>query len=103
MKKSAWAWEQTKKILDNYIHQLYTAIMMLRTQIYIPKDLHQQVKLNAQMQKKSMADVIRKLIISGLAKEQKKLKLKSLDSIAKLNITGGPKDLSSNMDKYLYG
>jgi len=28
--------------------------------------------------------------------------VKTLTSLTKLNITGGPKDLSSKMDKYLY-
>ena len=76
---------------------------MLRTQIYIPENIHQKVKIIANLQNKSMADLIRRLIISGLIKEEKRIKPKSLDAIAKLNITGGPKDLSSNMDKYLYG
>lgn len=76
---------------------------MLRTQIYIPENIHQKVKIIANLQNKSMADLIRRLIIVGLIKEEKRIKPKSLDAIAKLNITGGPKNLSSNMDKYLYG
>lgn len=76
---------------------------MLRTQIYIPENIHQKVKIIANLQNKSMADLIRRLIIAGLIKEEKRIKPKSLDAIAKLNITGGPKNLSSNMDKYLYG
>lgn len=75
---------------------------MIRTQIYVPEPVHQAAKIIAQRQKKSLAELLRRFIIEGLQKEKKKLKPKSLASLTKLNITGGPKDLSSKMDKYLY-
>lgn len=75
---------------------------MKRTQIYIPESVHQAAKIFAHYQDESLAGFLRRLIISGLKEEKKKIKPKTLVSLPKLNITGGPKDLSSNMDKYLY-
>lgn len=75
---------------------------MIRTQIYIPDDLHYMAKLIAKRKDESLAELLRCYIAEGLKKEKEKLKPKSLASLAKLNITGGPKDLSSKMDKYLY-
>jgi len=75
---------------------------MIRTQIYIPEPVHQAAKTLARHQNKTLADLLRRLIVSGLKEEKKKIKPKSLAPLSKLNITGGPKDLSKNMDKYLY-
>ena len=75
---------------------------MVRTQIYIPKTLHQRAKQVAKQQDTSLAALIREYIEEGLNKEQGRGK-NTLDDLAKLKITGGPKDLSSRMDEYLYG
>lgn len=75
---------------------------MIRTQIYIPEELHQKAKIIAKRKEESLAKLLRHLIAKGVIEEKKRLKPKSLSSLTKLNITGGPKDLSSNMDKYLY-
>lgn len=75
---------------------------MIRTQIYIPEDLHQATKLLALKQKKTLAELIRNFIAVGIIEEKKNIKTRSLSSLAKLNIKGGPKDLSKNIDKYLY-
>ena len=89
--------------LDKHIQQTYTVnTMMIRTQIYIPEPVHQTAKMLAQYRDESLAELLRRYIVYGIKKEKKKIKNKSLDSLVKLNITGGPKDLSSNMDKYLY-
>lgn len=74
---------------------------MIRTQIYIPETIHQAAKLLARRKNKSLAEVIREFIMRGIKQENIQDK-KSLDTLTKLNITGGPKDLSSKMDKYLY-
>ncbi len=52
-----------------------------------------------------MAAVIRKFIKTGLEKQQKNQNqsLKVMKNIAKLELKGGPKDLSTNLDHYLYG
>lgn len=75
---------------------------MIRTQIYIPDDLHRSAKAVARRGEEHLAELLRRLIDTGIREELKKLKPKTLVSLTKLNITGGPKDLSSNMDKYIY-
>ena len=75
---------------------------MIRTQIYIPDELHLATKAIAKRKDKSLAEVLRKFIAKGVQEERKQLKALSLNSLTTLNITAGPKDLSSNMDKYLY-
>lgn len=76
---------------------------MIRTQIYIPSDLHQTAKMIASKNDKSLAELFRMFIYNGIIEEKKNVKHKSLASLSKLNIIGGPKDLSKNMDKYIYG
>lgn len=75
---------------------------MIRTQIYIPENLHQTAKSVARKKKVPLAQVLRDFISNGILEERKKLQTKNLTSLAKLNITGGPKNLSSHMDRYLY-
>lgn len=75
---------------------------MLRTQIYIPESTHQQAKNLANQLDQTLAELLRRLIITGLEEEKKKIKPKSLASLSKLNLKGGPKDLSEKMDEYLY-
>lgn len=75
---------------------------MLRTQIYIPESIHQQAKNLADQLDQTLAELLRRLIITGLEEEKKKIKPKSLDSLSKLNLKGGPKDLSGKLDEYLY-
>lgn len=80
---------------------MYNTIM-LRTQIYIPSDLHQAAKLIAKRKEEPLAVVLRRFITKGIKEEKKKLKPKSLSSLANLNIVEGPKDLSGRIDEYLY-
>lgn len=80
---------------------MYNAYM-IRTQIYIPDELHQTAKLIAKIKDESLAEVLREFIAKGIMQERKQIKQKSLSSLTKLNIISGPKDLSRNMDKYLY-
>jgi len=76
---------------------------MIRTQIYIPEEIHQATKFLAQKQGKSMAELLRSFITIGVVEERKKKKKqRSLSSLARLGIKSGPKDLSKNIDKYLY-
>ena len=81
---------------------MYTSNIMLRTQIYIPEPIHQAAKTLARSQNESLAKLLRRLIVAGLKEEKAKIKPKNLSSLIGLNITGGPKDLSSKIDKYLY-
>lgn len=73
---------------------------MIRTQIYIPETLHQRAKNVATSKKKSIANLYRDFITAGLKKE---VRTKNLTSLAKLNLKGGPINLSRDIDKYLYG
>jgi len=75
---------------------------MIRTQVYIPETVHQAVKLVASQKNKTLADIIRLYIVSGLKKERSRKQSQGLESIINLGIAGGPKDLSENLDKYLY-
>lgn len=76
---------------------------MIRTQIYIPETLHERSKTMARNKKQSLANLYREFIASGLNVAEKKQGGNSLDSLIKLNLKGGPKDLSKNIDHYLYG
>lgn len=75
---------------------------MIRTQIYIPEDLHTVVNTIAKIKDEPMAKVLRDYIARAVVEEKRNLKPASLTSLAKLQITKGPKDLSNNMDRYLY-
>lgn len=74
---------------------------MIRTQIYIPETLHERAKNVARTKKQSLANLYRGFIANGL--EDSKNRGGDLTSLAKLNLKGGPKNLSRDIDKYLYG
>lgn len=81
---------------------------MLKTYLYLPDELNKKIHVAARIQKKSKAEVIRLALERGIdavhhdggdsarafmqiAEIGKKFKIK------------GPKDLSTNMDYYLWG
>jgi hypothetical protein len=76
---------------------------MIRTQIYLPKQLYENIKLRAKMADKPAAQVIREYIDKGMETQQRPAQKDGLMKLASLNITGGPNDLASNLDDYLYG
>ncbi|MEK7534776.1 MAG: hypothetical protein AAB600_05635 [Patescibacteria group bacterium] len=76
---------------------------MIRAQIYIPETLHERAKIIARNKKQSLANLYREFINNGLKKETSKNRGGDLTVLAKLNIKGGPNNLSRDMDKYLYG
>ena len=76
---------------------------MIRTQLYIPEEYHQAAKMIAMRKDDSLANILRQFIAKGIKEERKYLKPQSLNDLTKLRITKGPKDLSTNMNKYLYG
>ncbi len=77
---------------------------MIRTQIYLPKKQYDDVKLRARMSGKPAAEIIRGFIGEGLTvKQRPRLNTGGLLNLANLGITGGPKDLASKLDDYLYG
>lgn len=77
---------------------------MLRTQIYLPEELDQELKFLALKEDKPVAEVIRKLLYDGLNKQRsgKKNAGTTLKEIAALAVKG-PRDLSINLFDYLYG
>ncbi|MDA1338448.1 MAG: ribbon-helix-helix domain-containing protein [bacterium] len=80
---------------------------MLKTYLYLPDTLNAKVEHVAKAQNLSKAEVIRRSIESGLSSvyEKKGDSTKSLfmlADLAKKYKTTGPKDLSSNLDKYLW-
>ena len=83
---------------------MYIANMM-RTQIYVPEPLHRQLIRIAHKRGRSMAQMIREFIIIGL--EQNKAKddggKKVIANLLNIKSSSGPKDLSRNLDHYLYG
>lgn len=77
---------------------------MLRTQVYLPEELDQDLKLLAKKEEKAVAELIRELLREGLARKKRKRKNAgdTLLDIAKL-AGKGPRDLSTNLFDYLYG
>lgn len=77
---------------------------MIRTQVYIPDDKYDDLKLLAALGKGSFSDLIREGIDEVIRKKRKIKKVRNFDPwkdfIGKGK--GGPKDLSSNLDYYLY-
>ena len=78
---------------------------MIRTQIYIPQPLHRQLIRIAHKRGRSMAQMIREFIATGL--EQNKAKddggKKAIANLLNIKSSSGPRDLSRNLDHYLYG
>ena len=80
---------------------------MLKTYLYLPEKLNKKVEAVAEAENKSKAEVLRNSIESGLDNvyHQKKDSTRSLfmlADLAKRYKASGPKDLSSNLDKYLW-
>ncbi|OGM68481.1 hypothetical protein A2975_03100 [Candidatus Woesebacteria bacterium RIFCSPLOWO2_01_FULL_44_14] len=78
---------------------------MIRTQVYLPEDLYQELRLLARREEQPAAKVIRDLLKNGLKKRVKSKKRNAGDLLLEIAKIGarGPKDLSVNHDKYLYG
>ena len=79
---------------------------MIRTQIYLPKDLYHEIAFKAKRESKPKSAVIREALKEGL-KQGKTMRnagsvLLEIAKEAKRLKTRGPRDLSTNIDKYLY-
>lgn len=77
---------------------------MIRTQVYLPEELYQNIKLIANKEKKAKAQVIREVLDEGIKGKQGNSGrvLLEIAAMAKRYRWKGPKDLSRNIDKYLY-
>ena len=81
--------------------------MMIRTQVYLPKTDIDFLKDLARANKSTMSGELRKfLLVARSVSKKKKMKLSSaqwlLKDFDKVKFQG-PKDLATNIDKYLYG
>jgi hypothetical protein len=78
---------------------------MIRTQIYVPVNIHRQLTQEAQKQGFSMAHLVRNFIEAGLQhkKNTDQSGKSAIDALLRMSVKGGPKDLSANLDQYLYG
>lgn len=81
---------------------------MLKTYLYIPDHLNEKITSTAKAQKRSKAEVIRQALEKGMGavKVQSNAGVEVLFELAKLGKKyklKGPKDLSANLDKYLWG
>ena len=77
---------------------------MIRTQIYIPENLHKKLIYLAKKKNKSMAEFIRLFIEEGLKRDDT-LDISGKDVLRKIslmNFTGGDKNLSSKIDEIVY-
>jgi len=76
---------------------------MLRTQIYLPEQTHQELILWAKKMDLPMAEVVRRILKVGLEQKEGFLeKGNDLLALTRLKIKGGPRDLSQKLDLYLY-
>lgn len=77
---------------------------MIRTQIYLPKELYQEIDFVAKKEKKAKAQIIREAIEKDMNSKRGNAgdTLLKLAAMAKKYKWKGPKDLSTNHDKYLY-
>ena len=75
---------------------------MERVNIYLPKQLRQQIQMQARRVNRPQAEVIRELLEKGLEITAPSVGNPLLD-LVKIGFKGGPPDLSTNLDDYLYG
>lgn len=90
---------------------------MIRTQIYLPENQIEKLKEIAYQQNLSVSEVIRRTVDENIIKKKKTSKVKktkskyknagewllSMAKEAEMKGFKGPRDLASNVDKYLYG
>ena len=74
---------------------------MQRTQVYLPEELRQQLKIIARREKKPAAELIRELLADGIESKHTETVGEALAKLASIKAKG-PRDLSTNLDKYLY-
>lgn len=75
----------------------------IRTTIYLDEDLYMRAKKKALEERTTLTELIKRSLKKEIIKKgQKKSDLNDLFTLGNLGITGGPKDLSSRLDEYLY-
>lgn len=78
---------------------------MIRTQMYLDEDIHKNLVSLAMQKKISMAKLARDILKEGILKKKTRdISGKGvLRKLLTIKATGGPIDLSQNLDHYLYG
>lgn len=75
----------------------------IRTTIYLEEDLFIKAKKKALEERTTLTELIKRGLKKEITKKLKKKPYKNdLYKLANMAITGGPKDLSANMNEYLY-
>ena len=74
---------------------------MIRTQIYLQESMYTKLVSLKKSTKKSVGNIIRDILEKNIKGEYSSTKNDIL-KLATINIEGGPKDLSENLDNYLY-
>lgn len=75
---------------------------MIRTQVYIPDDLHGDMALLMRQEGMNFSQLIREGVKAVIRKKKIKRNKKWGEGFIGA-VKGGPKDLSSKIDYYLYG
>lgn len=77
---------------------------MVRTQIYIKEETHRTLLRLAKSQAKPMAELVRDFIEHGIvgASNDTASGTSTLKRLVNSAVQGGPRDLSENIDHYLY-
>lgn len=78
--------------------------MLIRKQVLFTPEIDLYIQSLSQQKNMSYSATLRDVVSKVKTKKSKAQKPKEdfLSSMAKLKFTGGPKDLSKNIDKYLY-
>lgn len=78
---------------------------MVRTQIYLDETTHKKLLKLAKARNTSMAQLVREAAEEKVKnlEERDTSGVQVLQSLIDNAVTGGPKDLSTNIDHYLYG
>jgi len=75
---------------------------MIRTQIYLPEDMHRDLKLLAKTERVNFSTLVRQGVEEVVSKRRQSKK-KDWRKFIGAGGKGGPKDLASKIDYYLYG
>jgi len=83
---------------------VYDVTMLIRTQLMLPKDVYDLLRLEAAINSTSMSKIATQALISKMSKKKKNSGIEALGLMIKnaKKIKSAPRDLSTN-DDYLYG
>ncbi len=76
---------------------------MKRKQIYLTETLEKEINFQSKRENKTQAQVVRELLEESLQKRKQKLSDGEFLLWMADHAGRGPKDLSTNLDRYLYG